>query len=435
MKTHRFFPTLTVFALASLYAMGSLGAQQNRVPTSFFMPPPPSDYAANIGDRPGAVGTGSGQGTNLNPIGMFEAAPFRYSFSLREGYDSNVFTTHTNPTSSFYTNFAAGLDYQFGGPRLQLTSSLGGGVTYYYTRPGKKYDFNGQYTLALVYLLTPRLTISGNLTIAYLSQPDTSLLGNTNRVNGDYFYTNANLEGSYQWSEKFSTVTGYSAYANYYIQQQLNDTQSFWSSTIKQSFHWLLLPKTTIVAEYRANPIIYTGGAGMNSFGNFALVGFDQVFNPRFKWTARFGCEQRFNQNPVDGNSTYFGPYMETNLAYQFGPASTLSWNARYGTEPSGLTNVTQRQTFRTGLALAHAFTPRISANLGLNFEEDYFNQAGVINTYNQTIVDISAGLNFRINRHISLSAGYQLTDVVCPKNITMAYVRNVGFVGANFNF
>ena len=243
MKTHRFFPTLTVFALASLYAMGSLGAQQNRVPTSFFMPPPPSDYAANIGDRPGAVGTGSGQGTNLNPIGMFEAAPFRYSFSLREGYDSNVFTTHTNPTSSFYTNFAAGLDYQFGGPRLQLTSSLGGGVTYYYTRPGKKYDFNGQYTLALVYLLTPRLTISGNLTIAYLSQPDTSLLGNTNRVNGDYFYTNANLEGSYQWSEKFSTVTGYSAYANYYIQQQLNDTQPFWSSTIKQSFHWLLLPR------------------------------------------------------------------------------------------------------------------------------------------------------------------------------------------------
>jgi len=153
MKTHRFFPALTTFVLVSIYAMGSSEAQQNRVPTSFYMPPSPSDYPADIGDRPGAVWTGSGQGTNLNPIGIFESAPFKYAFSLREGYDSNVFTTHTNPTSSMYTNFAAGVDYHFGSPRLQLTSSLGGGVTYYYTRPGKKNDFNGQFTLAGNYLL------------------------------------------------------------------------------------------------------------------------------------------------------------------------------------------------------------------------------------------------------------------------------------------
>ena len=395
------------------------------------MPPPPADYPADIGERPDA----GGGGLNLNPVGLFESSPFQYSFSVREGYDDNLFTTRTDTSQSFYTNFAAGVGYQFGGPRLQLTSSLGGGVTYYYTRPGDKTDFNGQFALSATYLATPRLTISLNTTIAYLSQPDTNLIGGTNRVNGDYVYTNTSLEGTYQWSEKFSTVTGYSAYANYYLEQALNDTQSFWSSTLKQSFHWLLLPKTTIVAEYRANPIIYTGGADLNSFGNFLLLGFDQVFNPRFKWTARLGVEQRFNQNPVDGNSMYFGPYMETNLSYQFGPASTLSWNARYGTEPSGLTNVTQRQTFRTGISVVHAFTPRISANLGVNFEEDYFNQSGVINTFNETIIDISAGVNFRVNRHLSLSLGYQFVEVLAPQNINFEYTRNVAFVGANLNF
>jgi len=431
MKIHRFFPAFPAFVLVTFFAMGSLGAQQNRIPSSFYMPPTPADFPSDIGERPGA----SGAGSSLNPVGLFAASPFKYACSLREGYDSNVFTSHTNPNTSMYTNLAAGVDYHFGNPRLQLTSSLGGGATYYYTRPGRKMDFNGQFTLAATYLATPRLTISLNTTIAYLAQPDTTLLGSTNRVNGDYMYTNTSLEGSYQWSEKFSTVTGYSAYANYYLTQQLNDTQSFWSSTIKQSFHWLLLPKTTIVAEYRANPIIYPGGAGLNSFGNFGLVGFDQIFNPRFKWTGRLGVEQRFNENPVDGNSIYFGPYMESNLSYQFGPASTLSWNARYGTEPSGLTNVTQRQTFRTGFTVAHAFTPRISSNLGLNFEEDYFNQSGVITSYNQTIVDISAGLNFQINRHVSLSGGYQFTDVLAPKNVTMEYTRSVAFLGANLNF
>ena len=431
MKTHRFFPALTVFALASLSATGSSVAQQSRVPNSFYSAPTPSDFSSDIGERP----DGEGEGPGMNPIGIFGSSPFRYSFSVREGYDDNLFTTRTDQDKSFYTNWAAGVNYQFGSPRLQLTTSLGAGVTYYYTRPGDKIDYNGQFALSAVYLATPKLMLSLNTTIAYLSQPDTNIIGGTNRVNGDYIYTNSSIEGAYQWSEKFSTVTGYSAYANYYLEDELNDTQSFWSSTIKQSFRWLLLPKTTVVAEYRANPIIYTGGADLNSFGNFALLGFDQVFNPRFKWTARLGVEQRFNQNPVDGNSIYFGPYGESNLSYQFGPASTLSWNARYGTEPSGLTNVTQRQTFRTGIAVAHAFTPRISANLGFNFEVDYFDQSGVVDPFYETIFDVALGVNYKINRTVSLSVGYQYVNVMAPENISFEYTRNVAFVGANLSF
>ncbi|MFZ4777476.1 MAG: hypothetical protein ACOYM3_19075 [Terrimicrobiaceae bacterium] len=427
------FPALALVSLASLLVAGSLSAQTRSFSAhdSFYMPPPPADYPADIGQRP----EGEGSEANLNPIGLFASSPFNFTSSIREGYDDNLFTTRTDKDASFYTNWAAGVAYQFGSPRLQLNASLGGGVTYYYTRPGDKEDYNGQFALSAVYLATPKLTLSINTTTAYMAQPDTNLIGNSNRVNGDYIYSDTSIDASYQWTEKFSTVTGYHGYANYYLEQSLNDTQSFISQTFKQSFHWLLLPKTTVVLEYRANPIYYTGGADLNSFGNFALAGFDQVFNPRFKWTARLGVEQRFNQNPVDGNSMYFGPYGESNLSYQFGPASTLSWNARYGTEPSGLTNVTQRQTFRTGLAVSHGFTPRLSGNIGVNFEVDYFDQSGVINTFSQTIYDLSLGLNFQINRHVSLSAGYQFIGVYAPQNIDFEYTRNVGFVGANLSF
>lgn len=422
-----------MLVLAWLSTTAGLNAQTSSFSArnSFFLPPPPADYQADIGERP----EGESQHPDINPISLFSKSPFKYSFSVREGYDDNLFTSRINPSKSFYTNWAAGVDYRFGSPRLQLDASLGGGVTYYYTRPGDQFDFNGQFTLGAVYLASPKLTLTLNTTTAYMAQPDTNIIGGTNRVNGDYIYTNTTLDASYQWSEKFSTVTGYQAYANYYLEQSLNDTQSFFSQTIKQSFHWLLLPKTTVIAEYRANPIVYTGGADLGSFGNFALVGFDQIFNPRFKWTLRAGVEQRFNNNPVDGQSIYFGPYGESNLSYQFGQASTVSWNARYGTEPSGLTNVTQRQTFRTGLAVSHGFTSRISGNVGVNFEADYFNQSGVINTFSQTIYDISAGLNFQVNRAISLSLGYQFVTVSAPQNINFEYTRNVCFVGANLNF
>ncbi len=430
MKTKSFLLlTAPLIALASI-TISHAQTQSFGGRSAFFSAPAPSDFMTDTGDRP--VGENN---AGFDPVGFIAGSPVDFSFAVREGYDDNLFTTRTNKSSSFYTNFAAGMSYEFGGPRLQLSTSLGGGVTYYYTRPGDKVDFNGQFSLNATYLATPKLTLSIGTTTAYLSQPDTNIIGGTNRVDGDYIYTNTNIDAAYQWTEKFSTVTGYQFYANYYMEQALNDTQSFLSQTIRQSFRWLLLPKTTVLLEYRANPIVYTGGAGLNSFGNFALFGVDQIFNPRFKWTGRLGVEQRFNQNPVDGNSIYFGPYGESNLSYQFGPASTVAWSARYGTEPSGLTNVTQRQTFRTGIAVNHGFTPRISANLGFNFEVDYYDQSGVINSFYETIFDVTAGVNFKVNRHLSLSAGYQFVSVYAPQNIAFEYNRNVCFVGANFAF
>jgi hypothetical protein len=408
--------------LGSVRAQDNLGSARN-----LYLAPGPADFQQNLGDEDAANALST-------PLNLLSQTPFTYSFSVREGFDDNLFSTRTNKDSSFYTNFAGGVDYQFGGPRLQLSANLGGGVTYYYTRPGEKIDFNGAFSLKADYEATQRLKLSLATTTAYLAQPDTSIIGGTNRVDGDYIYTNTSIDASYQWSEKFSTITGYNLYANYYLENSLNDTLSYTQQTFKQSFNWLLQPKTTIVAEYRAQVMLYTG-TDQDSFGNFVLLGFDQIFNPRFKWTLRAGVEQRFLNNATDGSSIYVGPYGESNLSYQFGKSSSIGWTARYGTEASGLTDVTQRQTFRTGLNLSHGFTPRISANLSFNYEVDYFDQANVITTYYQNVFDVSVGVNFQVNRFVSLSAGYQFTSVLAPQQISVEYNRNVVFAGANFSF
>jgi hypothetical protein len=126
---------------------------------------------------------------------------------------------------------------------------------------------------------------------------------------------------------------------------------------------------------------------------------------------------------------------METNLSYRFGPTSTFSWNLRYGTEPSGIANVSQRQTFRTGFGVSHGFTPRIAASLGVNFVVDSYSQSGVISTYSQTTADISLGLSFKVNRALSLSASCQYISVAAPQNVSQEYTRSIAFIGANFNF
>lgn len=417
---------------------------------NFYGPPAPSDFSMGVGGnetKPQEISRSAASSEQITEgaggedvesggtgLGIFARKPFLITAAVREGFDSNVFTTRTDPTSSFYTNMALGLRYDLGTPRLSLSANLGGGVTYYYSRPGEKFDYNALLGLTASYKVSPRFVLTLSTSTGYLSQPDLTIVGGTNRVDGDYFYTDTILSGRYQWTQKFSTVTSYNIRAFNYFEQSLNNTQGRIEQTASQSFHYLLLPKTTIVAEYRANAVTYYQ-ADLNSFGNFGLLGFDQVFNPRTRWTLRAGVEQRFLHNPVDGDSTYIGPYGESNLSYQFGPASFLSWNARYGTEASGLTDVTQRQTFRTGLSVSHAFTQRINMVVASNWQVNYYEQQDVIPSFTETVLDVSATLGYKLNRFASLTAGYQYTVDIAPDAVEREYNRSIAFAGVNFTF
>lgn len=412
-----------VFALViSALPMGALAQ------VSFYSAPPPSDIGNDVGRNE------STEDSAPVDLGIFSRKPFTFSFAVREGFDDNVFTTTNDKTSSFYTNVAAGINYGFGSSRLQLTSSLNGGMTYYYTRPGDKVDYNGTFSLNAVYLATERLTLTLNTSTAYLAQPDLSIVGGPDRQNGDYIYSTTTISAAYQWSEKFSTVTSYNFTVLYYVDSNLNDNQGHIEQTISQSARWLLLPKTTLVAEYRFNPNTYFE-ANLNSYNNFFLVGVDQIFNPRFKWSARAGLQVGFDDNPDDGDSVYVGPYAESTLTYQAGRSTNIFWNLRYGTEASGLNNVTQRQTFRTGVGISQALTRRISLNLGANYQCNYYDQNNVIDSFYENIFDVSVALNFQVVRYASLQVGYQFTADIAPEDTGRKYTRNVAFVGANFAF
>ena len=403
---------------------------------SFYTAPVPSGYSEQgAGNNETGTTTSEETGEDGGGIaGIISRKPFILTLSVRQGYDSNVFTTSNDPIGSWYTNWAAGIAYAFGGSRLQLKTNLGAGVSYYYTRPGDKTDLNGTWTFSATYLATPRLTLSANTTTAYLSQPDLTIVGGSDRQNGDYFYSNTSIAATYQWTELISTVTSYNFTAFYYVDQDLNENQGRVDQTVSQSVRWLWKPKTTLIAEYRINPVTYFD-ADLNQLSNFFLVGFDQVFNPRFFWNVRVGAQVNFNNNPVDGESVYVGPYLESTLTYAVAKATSVSWNMRYGTEASGLDDVTQRQTFRTGLVLNHAFTPRIAATFAMNYQCNYYDQADVIPSFTENIVDFSAGLTYKINRWVSLQAGYQFTIDVAPEYTNREYTRSVVFAGANFTF
>ncbi|MFV0416198.1 MAG: hypothetical protein ACK5NG_07505, partial [Chthoniobacterales bacterium] len=379
--------------------------------------------------------TAASEEDSVFPLSFFTNKPFRITLSVREGWDDNVNASHTNRVSSFYTNFAAGVNYTFGSPRLKLSTNLSGGLTYYYNNDaGRKTNLSGLWNLSAVYSVSPRMTLSMGTSTGYYSQPTISNPGTAFSGDQSYFSSNTYFSLSYQWTERFSTTTGYRIGAIIYSGNRVNDGLGNISQTISQSFNFHLWPTTTLVAEYRINPVTYFS-ADQNSWGNYFLLGFNHTFNPRSTWTFRAGAELRFLDRVGTGSQTYIGPYVESVFRYQLNPRSSIAWTLRYGTENSGTFNITQNQTFRTGININYALTSKLTASAGAYYAVSYYNQKNVVAPFYQNALEAFVGLRYALNQRVSFSAGYRYSGVLAQKQQDREYYRNVVYVGVNTNF
>lgn len=401
---------------------------------------PSTGGATSAAINEGGVGQDLGLDTpasesGLSPLSLLARKPFQITVSVREGFDDNVNTSHTNQQESFYTNIAAGIGYTFGGPRLKLTTNLNAGYTMYNNQAvDNNSRFNGLWDLSAVYTISPKAILTATTNTGYFSQPNVTVPGTSASQQGDYFASSSTVGLTYQWSSRFSTTTSYNFNAIVYVETALNDDQGRIQQTLSQAFNYLWRPTTTLVTEYRISPTTYYV-ADLNTLDQYALVGWDQVFSPRLTWNTRLGVQMNFVNNGTDGNGTYFGPYGETGVAYKYGERSQMSFTARYGTEASGLTDVSQRQSFRTGLGVTHALTPRLVASGGLFYGVNYYDQPNVVPDFYENVLDGTLGLSYEFNRYLSTSIGYQFTGVLCPVETTREYTRNVVFIGLNTKF
>jgi len=424
---------LLSFVCLASYSSALLAQQASE---EFYGSPAPADFPQLEGQPVDDNASAVEEPSQTDSGGVFDKKPYSFSFAVREGYDDNLFTTQTDRDASFYTNFAGGVEHKIENSRLQLSIALNGGVTYYYTRPGNKFDYTGAVNLQGLYKINQRFTLNFSTNTAYLAQPDLEVPGTSARNNGDYMFSSTTIAGAYQWAEKFSTDTKYNFTPFLYVEDQLNQDQGRIEQTIGQSFRWLVLPKTTAIVEYRANPVNYYS-APLDNFGQFFLLGVDQVFSPKFKVTSRGGAELRFYSSD-NNNPDYFGPFCELNGMYEYQKNSSIGLNLRYGTEASGLNGAATRNTFRMGVNIVQGITPKLSFNLGANYQNNFYNEVDQHDPDSvcyENIIGCSLGANFKINKSFELQGGYTRTVDAAPASQQLSYTRNVVFVGANMQF
>lgn len=388
------------------------------------------------------VGTAGRETQEVDAGGRFDSGgiEFRYSFTVQQGYNSNVTYAPDNVVESLYTDIGGGVNLVIGGSRLDLVFGFDLGAAYYYNNSQLQNGGifpNGALILDVDYAVTERLDLSFNSNTTLSSQPSLTIVGAPNNFIGNYVINNTSFNASYRWLPKLETITSYSPTIYYYL-QPLGQDFSYIDNTFEQQFLYLWKPSTSLVFEYRFDTRTFFEVDDYDSVGNFLLFGFNHTLNPRSVLNLRLGAEQRFSQVPSTGEtSTYLGPFGQLELNYSLRPRTIVTLTARYGTTAANQQGYTQDQQFLSGLTFSHAFGRRLTGSLFFNYQNNLYDQPeSTIPTYRTEVFNPGLNLNFIVNQVWSLNIGGSLTGLYSSdQNLRDDYSQNRFFLGTTFSF
>jgi hypothetical protein len=280
-----------------------------------------------------------------------------------------------------------------------------GGGSFFFDNSDSAF-YNGQIGAFFVHKVDPRTQISGNLSFAYLSQPDyADLFASQSNVAGDYITGSSKFDLSRRWTQLFSTTTSVSLNMLQYTESQPNGlTNNYLNFIVGNEFRFLTAPNHTWLVEARYDMYNYYDNTSLNSQTGVFLAGLDWIMSRRLSATVRVGGSVMSFDN--GGNSA--SPFFEGSLNYLTGRHSSLVLNGRYGYQPSNVAGESN-DGLRLGLLYQQAFTSRLSGNAGFNFVQTNFNSNSNADSV-QNVYDLSAGLQYRLDRHFSLGARYNYT-------------------------
>ncbi|MEP6672966.1 MAG: hypothetical protein ABJF10_27635, partial [Chthoniobacter sp.] len=230
--------------------------------------------------------------------------------------------------ASWITRTDVKWDVQFANRRTLFTFDVGGGVDYYWNRPGKKADYTGNLSLVYLRRLTGRAQFTTSLDMSYQSQPDFSQPNTPSSSNaGSYLTTNIKTDLSYRLTPRFSTVTSVSYSAVSYAEKTQNSS-NYATTTYGTELRYLFSPRLTVVGEARYSADMHANNSALDTTTYFLLLGGDLTLSRRFTASLRLGDQVQSFQNQgnqVDqGGGSGSSPYLEATLNYRLGQGTIL---------------------------------------------------------------------------------------------------------------
>jgi hypothetical protein len=359
--------------------------------------------------------------------------PAKVRIYLNTGYDNNSQTQHSAGGSA-YSNGGITLDYSFGTPRFRANINAGASASYYFENadinPNIFLDFDMHHAV------NSRLNITADLISRYRSDPDFGLDAGLNRRSGNFFYVRPGLSAEYEWLPRFSTVTRYSLEALRYDDDAVAAFQDRVTHRLGEQLRFKLLPRTTLTGEY-AFAVADYDGENRDSTTQTVLGGVEHAFSPLLHGSLHAGADFRQKETASGEDNDFTRPHFEGTLRYVLGEKTSVGWNARYSVEESDAIGSPFRTSFRTGLQVNYAYTPRLGGNLSGYYRHDLNEAADVIrasSSFAEDSFDISLNIYYKINRFLSANGGFHYTDIESDRALR-SYSRQRYFIGLSSSF
>ena len=331
------------------------------------------------------------------------------------------------------------MDFQKFTRRSLFTIDLNGQVDHYWKRPGTngKDDYSGTFALNYLYNFTPRLNASFAANVAYISQPDLSRINTPDRLGaGNIVNGLARLNVGYRLTPRLSATLSVGQNAIIYTEKSTIGTTGVASNgdnfqtTFSAEARYLWKPRFTLLAEFRHVLISYPDAPTLDSSTELLLLGAEVRLSSRLTGTLRLGQSVRVFDETGDSSTA---PYGEASVAYRIGPTSSVQWNSRFGFEEP-LDAFSKVLTYRTTLNYFKSFTPKLTLSAGITGLFSTTSSERNAEDLTQQTVDASIGLQYRLNRQLTLNANFSFTQAVSSTG-DRDYDRSRIFVGAEYEF
>jgi hypothetical protein len=430
---------------------------------------------------PGGYGGSPSQTLTLGQ-GRFTKPPITFTLSVSQGYDDNLFDATDHPVAtptptpgptpgierriveyaivppgivpifqsfrasaaaaptpapalgkvgSAVTSVTVGAQVQSGTPRTAFTMDLSVGALDYWSRPGGKVDYNGNFDLSMVHRITPKATLSLAVSTVYQKTPDFALINapTANTGNGGA-YLNGDFKAdlTYNWSSRISTVSSYDLGLNL---ENSTPTSNLYSVTYGTQLRYTASSRNTITTEIRDSQTIYPTNSGANNSSLFYLVGLDTLLSARLRNSFSVGLQ---SVGYSGGGGSQLLPYFESATTVTLPRGAGLSWTNRVGAENSGAANETAK-SYRTGLSFSQPLSNKLVASVSLAY--NYFqntDNASSAGSYTQNQLESSLSLGYNISPRLSLSLSYTYTDLMSTQ-VNTSYERQQIYLGGSYTF
>lgn len=361
--------------------------------------------------------------------------PYTITVGLRQEYDDNIFTSSTNEQASMKTIVNPGFVFNYPMEMTTISFNYSMGVTLFWDRPGDDVDLSHQFTARVSHKFSERFSIDMRDQFRFAQEAEGRDGTSIQRFLGDGFTNTFTMDISAQWTERFSTITGYGNVIERYDDPTVNLINDQMTHQARQDFRFSVLPSTTAVAAYNYETTDYTDGNPLNTrdFDRHRLTGgADHYLLENWLLTGRVGGEFVLYENDQLDDSV--NPYVDLSTAWTYLPGSRVRASYNYATNltDDGFSGSSEGHTLR--LSIDHAITKKLTAGANVRSQFQTQKRSTSLGAASDEEIEensVSAGLtlNYTINNYLSANAGY-IYSMVYSEDAIREYDRNQIYIG-----